>query len=133
MVVCACGSSSTTQVPADTAVPSDTAHDDAVDSKESLDTREDVVDTAIDTAEACPSPRVLCGATCTDLAADPKNCGACGKACVKSAACITATCICPTSFPDPCPSGCTNLDSDRDNCGVCGVKCASTCSSGKCV
>lgn len=91
----------------------------------------------------CSSGQSLCGtkvsgasypsnyvAGCYDFQTDLKNCGACAKACLPGAVCVSGVCICPAGYVN-CGStiGCVNFASDPKNCGACGK----TCSSGKCV
>jgi hypothetical protein len=59
------------------------------------------------------------GGYCADLAADVRNCGACGNACGPTEACRSGEC-------DPCPvarcgGACTDTLDDPSNCGACGA------------
>jgi hypothetical protein len=84
----------------------------------------------------CPSGGTLCGGQCTDSAADPSNCGGCGKTCKVGQFCSQGTCIasCPSSLSTPCSNGCVNTNNDPLNCGSCGTVCPanSACKSGTC-
>ena len=81
----------------------------------------------------------LCGALCVDVQTDPENCGACGKACAATEACVAGKCSAQ------CPAGellcggdagrsCVNAKTDNKNCGACGKTCKSTeaCIAGGC-
>ena len=84
----------------------------------------------------CPPGQTLCGGTCTDLATDPDNCGACGVRCVTTSTvgnsvgiCVYGSCTlsCAQGWGD-CNGdprdGCEgNLSSDPRNCGACGNAC----------
>ena len=75
--------------------------------------------------------------TCTSLADDPSNCGACGNVCA-SGVCAGGTCTqvgCAEGLTD-CTGGgiCTSLFVDANNCGACGTVCPSgVCDAGVCV
>jgi hypothetical protein len=75
--------------------------------------------------------------TCTSLADDPSNCGACGNVCA-SGVCAGGTCTqvgCAEGLTD-CTGGgiCTSLLVDANNCGACGTVCPSgVCDAGVCV
>jgi hypothetical protein len=97
--------------------------------------------------KACGNdPRFLCGScaagyTCTDLADDPYNCGACGHVCdepgpYEYGACIDGECryACAEGAVR-CNGSCTFLGWDPDNCGACGHVCGGQtpfCSEGEC-
>lgn len=76
----------------------------------------------------CQTGRADCnGSFCTDgceaaTTDDPKNCGACGKACTDAQICRESACLC-----DPgqtlCSFSCVDLQSDVRNCGACGNVC----------
>ena len=88
-----------------------------------------------------------------NLTDDPKNCGACGKACaVGLQVCADSECVCgngicpipdgglgdsgyivPEGGPGGSPAACFNTRSDPANCGGCGVACAYTCDGGACL
>lgn len=63
---------------------------------------------------ACSGTQVCCQVGCRDVATDPANCGACGRACAPGFACQSGGCVC-------------NADSD------CNGGSAGTCSNGVCV
>ncbi|MHB8416575.1 MAG: hypothetical protein ACYDCL_00765 [Myxococcales bacterium] len=104
---------------------------------------------------ACSAGETVCGGACTDLLADPANCGACGSVC-SSGVCSKGACAAaPTDGGSStacvsdadCPSGescvngictaaciagetvcggaCTDLLTDPANCGACGNVCSS--------
>ncbi len=58
----------------------------------------------------------------TPTASDPKNCGACGKACDEGVLCWRGACGCPNGLTQ-CGQECKNLSSDNANCGACGSQC----------
>jgi hypothetical protein len=60
----------------------------------------------------------MCGTQCVDLATDPANCGACGRAIVGT--CAGGAMACPDGL-SPCGNACVNLATDATNCGACGV------------
>ncbi|AKU93797.1 Tryptophan synthase alpha chain [Labilithrix luteola] len=57
---------------------------------------------------------------------DPKNCGACGRACADGQSCAGGKCACAPNEA-ACPFRedffCTDLDNDAANCGACGNGC----------
>jgi hypothetical protein len=71
-----------------------------------------------------------CGnATCTDLTADPNNCGKCGHHCEAGdsggeASCVNGQCgiKCPDDFT-LCSGKCVDLKTDLKNCGACDRPC----------
>lgn len=67
----------------------------------------------------CASDQALCGPTCSTLATDPANCGACGRACGEGQVCTAGDCVFGTA----------------QNCGALGRTCGSgeRCLSGDCV
>jgi Stigma-specific protein, Stig1 len=67
----------------------------------------------------CASDQALCGLTCSTLATDPANCGACGRACSDGQVCTAGDCVFGTA----------------QNCGALGRTCGSgeRCASGDCV
>ena len=97
--------------------------------------------------KACGNdPRFLCGScssgyACTDLANDPNNCGACGRACDQAGpyeygVCVGGECdyFC-VDGADRCDGTCTFLGWDPSNCGACGNVCPETapyCNQGEC-
>jgi hypothetical protein len=70
---------------------------------------------------------------CGDIKTDPKNCGACGKACAAVQACVGGTCVCPP-YQSFCGGACIPTVDDPSNCGACGKKCdaGQVCSGGTC-
>ncbi len=82
---------------------------------------------------ACPAGH-QCGATCSDLATDDANCGACGNACATGFACRGGTCGCATAGQTACGGLCVDLLSDRHHCGACPNDCgtSASCVSGTC-
>jgi hypothetical protein len=85
---------------------------------------------------ACPDGLVDCGDGCTDLARDPRHCGACGEACAFGEACFEGGCVFGCS-PEltRCEEGCADLLVDEANCGRCGRACppGAVCISGTCL
>jgi hypothetical protein len=83
----------------------------------------------------CGTDSTLCGSTCTALARDPQNCGACGTKCKDTEVCSMGKCAlaCGTGTLR-CLNICVDAQSDPGNCGNCGVKCmqGEVCSMGKC-
>ena len=65
----------------------------------------------------------ICGDGCeTNLANDPKNCGACGHACKAEEVCIDGECECSDPSLTYC-GRCVDLQRDEENCGTCGNVC----------
>jgi hypothetical protein len=93
----------------------------------------------MDTPEAGPTSTcgtsTLCGNTCTALARDPANCGACGTKCKDNEVCSMGKCAlaCGTGTTR-CGTVCVDAESDPGNCGACSTKCkqGEVCSMGKC-
>ena len=76
----------------------------------------------------CPGTRVLCGATCADLASDLNDCGACGNICPPGASCVRAECVVPDAGSDALTdSGCPGAgpgvywDPLYHSCMLCGI------------
>jgi len=92
-------------------------------------------DATFEAAPPCPAGQELCGSVCATIASDPKNCGACGKACGTGEVCAAGTCAvqCPTG-QTLCGGKCVSVETDRGNCGACGTACAEgeVCSASKC-
>lgn len=85
----------------------------------------------------CPPDRADCNGDpadrCeVDLHSSARNCGACGKTCRKTEACMEGIC-CPSGAA-VCEGRCVNLSSDPANCGGCGIACGQgeVCSLGAC-
>jgi hypothetical protein len=65
----------------------------------------------------------MCSDGCeTNLKNDPKNCGACGRACSDGQQCINGSCLCPPGLQF-CGGECVDLAKDPANCGTCGYEC----------
>ena len=84
-------------------------------------------DTSVDgDASTCPAPKTVCAGACVDLNTNNENCGACGKACGETTACVGGTCTAVgcTSDQVACPDGtCADLLTDPNHCGDCDTKC----------
>lgn len=87
----------------------------------------------VDDPTACPS--TVCGAECVELAADPRNCGACGNKCNADQYCrLGAGPVCKCRPPAvACAGQCKDRNSDPTGCGDCDNKCAKACARGACV
>ncbi len=84
----------------------------------------------------CTGSQVACGAVCVDTAADPDNCGGCGKPCAPGDVCAGGTCsLFCGGGTTACGTACVATLSDPANCGGCGKACATgdACSKGACV
>ena len=57
-----------------------------------------------------------------DVLTDPRNCGACGKACPADQPCLNGKCGCPAG-KILCGDKCINPKTDDENCGACGNAC----------
>ena len=70
-------------------------------------------------ATRCAAGDDCCGSTCTNVAADPFNCGACGNKCPLNEFCAGGSCgpAGPRAQRDLLRHGCSNLQSDSSNCG----------------
>jgi hypothetical protein len=110
--------------------------------------------TTLGTPSECIDAGCVCSETCdggcVNLAGDPNNCGACGKACLPGLQfCSSSQCVCsgalcpipdgglgdagyivPDGGPDGSPIACVNTSLDPSNCGGCGIACPYTCASG---
>lgn len=82
-------------------------------------------------SDACPSGQILCGLGCVDVRTDAANCGACGRVCEASRACVDGACACPTGYQD-CGGECVDTSIDAQNCGRCGNSCSGECAGGAC-
>lgn len=100
------------------------------------------------TGPGCPPPRTQCGPYCTDMGADPFNCGRCGTRCPSGQVCVLGRCAAGengtrpdagpavrcTSPETACGEYCVNLTNDPLNCGGCGTRCPAgrVCTAGRC-
>jgi hypothetical protein len=86
-------------------------------------------------AGPCGPGTALCGTTCTVLAFDPGNCGACGVKCASGQACSGGKCgLDCNGGTERCQDACVDTRNDPANCGGCGKACplGQVCSAGKC-
>jgi len=72
---------------------------------------------------SCTGEESLCGASCSNLATDNGNCGACGTVCSGSTSCQSGACECDSGLSE-CSDGCVDQQTDSNNCGECGNVCA---------
>ncbi len=89
----------------------------------------------VDAGLGCGDGSQLCGSSCTAVARDIENCGACGVKCPTGEVCSRGLCALEcTGGTTKCGSGCVDTKSDGANCGACGAPCASgeVCNGGKC-
>src|SRR5262249_4474060 len=80
----------------------------------------------------CVKGEICCDGACRHVASDPHNCGACGHACPKGAACVNGQCQCRHGFV-PCGDTCVSPRSfatDPRNCGACGHDCTISANDG---
>jgi hypothetical protein len=83
----------------------------------------------------CTPDRVVCGSACTDLQADPLNCGQCGKACDDGQTCSEGKCtVLCVSDKEKCDETCVDTSTDPLHCGTCPNACAAglLCAAGTC-
>lgn len=83
----------------------------------------------------CGAGAQVCGSSCTVLARDVENCGACGTKCGAGELCSQGVCaVSCGGGTTKCGAVCADTKSDAANCGGCGTKCAAgeVCSAGKC-
>lgn len=77
-----------------------------------------------------------CGTTCTDLTADPNNCGMCGTMCEAGTVCSASQCAATCAVGQlQCGQACVDSTSNVLHCGGCNQPCLSgqQCSQGTCV
>ena len=90
------------------------------------------------TVVTCPTGAAYCSGSCSSLATDASNCGACGHVCAIGEVCSGGTCTTPTlpcaGALQACGGVCTDVSSSRADCGACGHVCAlhEDCVSGLC-
>ncbi len=83
----------------------------------------------------CRGERTTCGSVCTDVKADPLNCGGCGKICADGQTCenggCTVLCVADTV---KCNDSCIDPKADPLHCGACTNACDAGlfCTAGKC-
>lgn len=70
----------------------------------------------------CRDDQIACGDACTNVATDPANCGACGRACGPGQSCLAGSCFCP--WETTCDEACVDFASDPGHCGTCDNACA---------
>lgn len=83
----------------------------------------------------CGDGSQVCGTSCTAIARDAENCGACGKKCGAGEVCSQGACAASCGGgTTKCGTSCVDTKSDGSNCGGCGTKCGATevCNAGKC-
>lgn len=76
-----------------------------------------------------------CNGSCTVIARDSQNCGACGKACAAGEVCSAGTCSSSCgSNTTKCGAECVDTKTDDRNCGSCGKACmmGEVCMAGAC-
>lgn len=76
-----------------------------------------------------------CNGTCTVVARDSANCGACGTACQAGQVCSQGACASACGGgTNKCGNECVDTKSDPRNCGTCGKACAANevCMAGAC-
>jgi hypothetical protein len=95
----------------------------------------------------CPSPLLVCGASCVDPSTDEANCGGCADAthtCASGSFCVMGVCQDVGACPPPfvmCTSDCIDPGTDPAHCGAtgacsgatAGAICGGACSGGRCV
>ena len=84
---------------------------------------------------ACEYAQALCEGRCIDVAADERNCGACGRVCRSDRTCEDGVCTCSATDAISCDGACVDPYSDPDHCGACEVTCSGgdLCVSGECM
>ncbi|HSO33222.1 MAG TPA: hypothetical protein VLT33_11900 [Labilithrix sp.] len=84
----------------------------------------------------CSAEETVCGAACTDLKADPLNCGMCGKTCPDGQTCGDGQCtVLCVADKTKCGDSCIDIVTDPLHCGGCDKPCAANllCSNKQCV
>jgi hypothetical protein len=81
----------------------------------------------------CVAELESCDGVCTYTRVDPRNCGACGRACPSNAPCEDGLCACPTG-QTACGDGCVSTPTDVAHCGACDHACPqdASCDGGAC-
>ncbi len=86
-------------------------------------------------AKSCANAETICNNECVETTTDPKNCGACGTACVNGQVCSAGVCAltCGAGSTD-CSGSCVDNKVDPKNCGGCGTACSAgqICVGGSC-
>lgn len=108
-----------------------------------VDTAPDVPVVPVDAPPmgSCPAGQSMCGAMCTNVRIDPRNCGGCGSVCPDTTYCVNGACSCPVNQFLCDMRRCTDPRYDPDWCGPgsCGRRCPDVsngtrlCESGRCV
>lgn len=86
-------------------------------------------------SSSCGGGTTKCGSECVDNKSDPRNCGACGKACKANEVCMAGACASSCAMgTKQCGMSCVDTQTDRTNCGMCGNLCGDgqICSGGMC-
>jgi len=75
-----------------------------------------------------------CGNGCSDLSADPKNCGSCNHGCNDTEYCDASSCVCKPGLVQS-PNGCVDPTTNPNDCGGNGPCGGNTplCEGGTCV
>jgi hypothetical protein len=81
----------------------------------------------------CTTSQQCCNGGCSNLNADPANCGQCGHQCGSGEVCSAGSCRCAGNATQ-CGDSCVDTKSDNNNCGGCNRPCTGgrTCSGGTC-
>lgn len=121
-------------------VTPDEATGDGAASDGTMDVADDEVDATTDLDGApldgpprCPTAQAWCLDRCTDLRADPRNCGACGTACAAPQTCVDGACACALGLT-LCRGRCVDTATDDTHCGGCFLSCipGTSCMAGAC-
>jgi len=81
---------------------------------------------------SCGTGQSLCSGLCTNLQADPSNCGACGVACASGQTCASGVCTVSSGTGATCSSGIVCSCGPPQGTGGTGGSCAASCSSNVC-